>query len=345
MPTNYTIPSMNLKAMKTKLLLLQICVPAFITPATTLAQSTIAAWTFDGVEAGETTSIAPDFVDLRASASELNESGGVNNIGVVNAAYGQVRVEGSSPLMAPAYEVGMSTPGPDLSESGYSLSFSISPAAGNSFAFVSLSFDFGYDTNYATSQPNYFAPRAQLFVSTDGSNWTAASGELTPDIGGDESIFSTGAGSGGAHFVESRISVDLTTALPGAYGEGDTVHFRIALADDSGADRRRHVIDSICVFGDLPGVSWWAGIPDRGMGIRNTAGAFGAEPGLGWIYDSGWPELYFFGIHSGNWAHVVVEGGVPQAFHAYLHDTGHWIWANSALGWYYNFSTESWVPF
>jgi len=211
------------------------------------AQISVAHWTFDGVDSGTTTSIAASSTASGFTVSALTEAGGVNTIGVVESTFGTVKAPGSDDFMGPSYSVAMNIPGDVLSAEAYSLNFNISPDAGTSVEFLNFVFDFGYDTNFATSQPNYFAPRAQLFVSTDGSNWTAASGELTPDIGGDESIFSTGAGSGGVHFIEAGITVDLAGTLTGTYVLGDTVHFRLALADPSGSDRRRHLIDNVAV--------------------------------------------------------------------------------------------------
>lgn len=222
------------------------------------AQITLVQWTFDGVTAGTTTNIAASSASADLTVSLLTDGGGTNAIGVRGATpFGATAAAGSATYQGPVYEVGMATT-PNTTtptSTDYALNFSLTVNAGSALSLSAFTFDLGYDTDFATSSANYFAPYAQLYVSTDGATWSAVGGAQTLSIG-DAAIFSTGAGSGGVHYVQTGYSLDLTaSSVSASLIEGETAYFRLALGDGgSTSDRRRVLVDNLAVSGTVTAI-------------------------------------------------------------------------------------------
>ncbi|MDQ8194938.1 hypothetical protein QEH59_10905 [Coraliomargarita sp. SDUM461004] len=243
--------------MKKKTALLVIIAASF-TGISVKAQSSLAEWSFDNGTAGDVNNISASSVSSGLTASHLSASGGTSANGIVTATYGTIQATGSDSFDGAGFEVSMDITSNSTAptSSDYALNFNITVGAGKTLELANFSFDLGYDTNYATSGANYYAPYAQLFVSTNGTSWSSVGSPETLDIA-DESIFSTGSGSGGVHYISSGIIVDLSSSnVGGILSEGSTAYFRLALSDvGSSSDRRRVFIDNVGITGVIPEVS------------------------------------------------------------------------------------------
>lgn len=226
---------------------------ACVLASVSFAQTALVQWSFADVAAGTKTNIAASSFNSSITVSLLTDRGATNNVGVRGATpFGTVQASGSATYSGPAYEVGMATT-PNTStpaSTDYALAFTVAPNVGTSVTLTSLSFDLGYDTDFATSSANYFAPYLQLYVSTDGVAWSAVGAPQTLTIA-NTAIFSTGAGSGGVHYVQTGFSLGLeSSSVAASMLAGQTAHFRLALGDGgSASDRRRVLVDNITVNG------------------------------------------------------------------------------------------------
>jgi hypothetical protein len=258
------------------------------------ADSLLVRWDFESIAPGTTSEMEASHVALGLVTSLLTEQGGVNRIGVANRKFGRVKVEGSADFDGSFYSVGMDTTDSTQSESSYSLNFAITPEAGKSIDLRALIFDLGYETNYATSRSNYHEPVARVFLSTNAVNWVPVGGLISLGVK-DPGAFSTGPGSGGAHFIRRNLGVDLRGVLTTDFTEGIRLFVRIVLGEEkpSTSDRRRIILDNITLFGRVGGIT----VRDQGVAfalpeiqhviVHHEAGRFSGWPANGGIWSWG----------------------------------------------------------
>jgi hypothetical protein len=75
-------------------------------------------------------------------------------------------------------------------------------------------------------------------------------------------------------------------------------------------------------------------------GFRNTAKP--GTPGMGWIYDAAWPQVYSYAL--GRWLYFLDDGS-PAGFYAYEFELKGWIWGSVDWGWYFDFDRATWERF
>ncbi|AHF92264.1 hypothetical protein OPIT5_20455 [Opitutaceae bacterium TAV5] len=240
------------KYMKSKLLLVS-ALTLFGGTSVASAQTTIAKWDFSNATASDTSNIAASSSTLPGlTVSPLTENGGTNTIGVVTQPVSHTQpYAGSDTYTGRLYEIGMNTTGSGaVSENSYSLNFSVSMAAGYQLSLSSFVFDLGYDTsNSGTVHLQYF-PQARLYVSTDNATWQAV-GDSQSLAAGLSSDFS-----GRGYYLKTGLTVTLSSQSFASLEAGDTLYFRLALAEgqNSSSDTRRIMLDNITLNGTLTSI-------------------------------------------------------------------------------------------